>query len=270
MSEGKIKIKINKNLMSAIVIFDIDGVIRDVTNSYRRALADTVEHFTNNHYRPSMEDIDSLKAEGIWNNDWLGSQELIYRYFEQMGKSRDEINLNYEEIVDFFQRRYRGQNLEQPTSWDGYISSEPLLVSREYFEILDKNNLYWGFFSGATNGSAQYILQRRLGLENPVLVAMDDAPSKPDPTGLFLAVNLLEEKLSLDNSLPVIYLGDTVADIITVMKAKEIKPEREWIAVGVLPPHVSNDNEKGDKYRQQLIDSGASFVVNQITDFYDF
>lgn len=99
---------------------------------------------------------------------------------------------------------------------------------------------------------------------------MDDAPSKPDPTGLFLAVNLLEEKLSLDNSLPVIYLGDTVADIITVMKAKEIKPEREWIAVGVLPPHVSNDNEKGDKYRQQLIDSGASFVVNQITDFYDF
>lgn len=102
MGEGKIKIKINKNLMSAIVIFDIDGVIRDVTNSYRRALADTVEHFTNNHYRPSMEDIDSLKAEGIWNNDWLGSQELIYRYFEQMGKSRDEINLNYEEIVDFF------------------------------------------------------------------------------------------------------------------------------------------------------------------------
>lgn len=101
MGEGKIKIKINKNLMSAIVIFDIDGVIRDVTNSYRRALADTVEHFTNNHYRPSMEDIDSLKAEGIWNNDWLGSQELIYRYFEQMGKSRDEINLNYEEIVDF-------------------------------------------------------------------------------------------------------------------------------------------------------------------------
>ena len=31
-----------------IIVFDIDGVIRDVSGSYRRALADTVEYFTNN------------------------------------------------------------------------------------------------------------------------------------------------------------------------------------------------------------------------------
>lgn len=253
--------------MAAIAIFDIDGVIRDVTNSYRRALADTVEYFTNNNYRPSMEDIDNLKAEGIWNNDWLGSQELIYRYFETEDKSRDEINLNYEEIVDFFQRRYRGQNLEQPETWEGYISQEPLLVNQEYFEKLSQNELYWGFFSGATRGSAEYILERRLGLENPVLVAMDDAPSKPDPTGLFLTVNLLQARFTLDESLPVIYLGDTVADMMTVVKARAIKPEREWIAIGVLPPHVSNNALKREAYSQQLRENGAYQVVNQVTEF---
>lgn len=253
--------------MVAIAVFDIDGVIRDVTNSYRRALADTVEHFTNNKYRPSMEDIDNLKAEGIWNNDWLGSQELIYRYFEQEGKSREEIKLNYEAIVDFFQRKYRGENLEQPETWEGYISQEPLLVNREYFERLSENQLYWGFFSGATTGSARYILERRLGLENPVLVAMDDAPSKPDPTGLFLTVNLLQERFSLDDSLPVIYLGDTVADMMTVAKAREMKPERTWIAIGVLPPHLSNSPEKIEGYSQQLRESGATEVVNRVTEF---
>ena len=77
-----------KNKDIATVIFDIDGVIRDVTKSYRRALADTVAQFTQNAYRPTMDDIDTLKSEGIWNNDWEGSQEFIYRYWESQGKNR--------------------------------------------------------------------------------------------------------------------------------------------------------------------------------------
>lgn len=34
-----------KEQLTAIIIFDIDGVIRDVGNSYRKAIADTVEDF---------------------------------------------------------------------------------------------------------------------------------------------------------------------------------------------------------------------------------
>ncbi|MBC7969611.1 MAG: hypothetical protein H7Z11_05680, partial [Verrucomicrobia bacterium] len=75
--------------LGVVVIFDIDGVIRDVGGSYRRALADTVEHFTKGAYRPTPWDIDALKAEGIWNNDWEASQELLYRYFEAQGQSRN-------------------------------------------------------------------------------------------------------------------------------------------------------------------------------------
>ena len=96
--------------MMNIVIFDIDGVIRDVSRSYRRAIADTVESFTKSYYRPSIEDIDLLKAEGIWNNDWEASQELTYRYWESQGKTRREVLLDYQAIVTFFQARYRGKN----------------------------------------------------------------------------------------------------------------------------------------------------------------
>lgn len=252
--------------MKSIVIFDIDGVIRDVTGSYRRALADTVEYFTQNNYRPSMDDIDNLKAEGIWNNDWEGSQELIYRYFESIGKSRSDITYTYEEIVNFFQRRYRGSQPDKPETWEGYITTEPLLLTQEYFATLTANKSAWGFFSGATRGSAEYILKHRLGLENPVLVAMEDAPGKPDPTGLFLAVELIEQKLSLSSSLPVVYLGDTVADMTTIIKAKEIQPEREWVAVGVLPPHIQDDDNIS-KYSQQLFKAGANKVISKVTDF---
>ncbi|HIK38839.1 MAG: TIGR01548 family HAD-type hydrolase [Geminocystis sp.] len=255
--------------MTAFVVFDIDGVIRDVANSYSRAIADTVEHFTNQKYRPSLEDIDLLKSEGLWNNDWLASQELIYRYFEKQGLTRESVSISYEEIVDYFQRRYRGENLDNPDMWDGYISQEPILADKSYFDSLTQNGLYWGFFSGATRGSANYILQRRLGLENPVLVAMEDAPGKPEPTGLFLAVQLIAEKFSLppNNSLPVFYLGDTVADMMTVQQARKIHPQRQWIAIGVLPPHLHSDPYRKEKYRQILLNSGANDVIDKVTDF---
>ncbi|MFN7499873.1 MAG: TIGR01548 family HAD-type hydrolase, partial [Dolichospermum sp.] len=75
-----------------IVIFDIDGVIRDVSGSYRRALSDTVEYFTGQAYRPTAMDIDHLKSEGIWNNDWEASQELIYRHFVSQGQQREQLS----------------------------------------------------------------------------------------------------------------------------------------------------------------------------------
>jgi HAD superfamily phosphatase len=238
----------------AIVIFDIDGVIRDVGNSYRRAIADTVEHFTQGNYRPSLDDIDQLKSEGIWNNDWKASAELIYRYFEKQGQTRENLTLDYNIIVDFFQLRYRGKN------WDGYITTEPLLVTKQYLDQLTANQIGWGFFSGATRGSAEYILKQRLGLENPVLIAMEDAPGKPDPTGLFATIEQLENQ----DLTPVFYVGDTVADIKTVREAKQQQPERFWLGIGVLPPHVQDTLSRQESYGLTLKKSGAIVVLNNV------
>ncbi len=147
------EINLDQSAAEPIVIFDIDGVIRDVSGSYRRALADTVEHYTEGAYRPSQEEIDALKSEGIWNNDWEASQELIYRYFEGIGQPRPTssnphshfpISFNYEELVAFFQSRYRGPD---PTHWTGYICQEPLLVQTAYFDQLTQAGIPWGFLA---------------------------------------------------------------------------------------------------------------------------
>lgn len=245
-----------------LVVFDIDGVVRDVSGSYRRALADTVEQFTEGAYRPSQIEIDQLKSEGIWNNDWEASQELVYRYFETQGQSRSQLNLDYDTLVAFFQSRYRGTD---PQNWTGYICQEPLLLQPSYLEQLSAAGILWGFFSGATRGSATYVLEGRLGLKSPVLVAMEDAPGKPDPTGLFATVHQLEMH-SADALLPVIYVGDTVADMYTVEKARLLQPQRCWIGVGVLPPHVQVTAEHQDAYAAKLKDAGAAVVFSNVQE----
>lgn len=262
---------------SAIVVFDIDGVIRDVGGSYRRALVDTVQHFTQGAYSPSMADIDQLKAEGFWNNDWEASREMVYRHYESVGIGRSQVNLNYEELVGFFQKRYRGPD---PNHWTGYICQEPLLIGSDFLDELTQADIAWGFFSGATRGSASYVLERRLGLQGPVLIAMEDAPGKPDPTGLVETVQLLEERnavvgRSQDASishpggvaapLPVIYAGDTAADMQTVRNVRQSHPSRRWIGAGILPPHAQHSTEYAETYANHLLEAGADVVLKSVT-----
>ena len=244
-----------------IVVFDIDGVIRDVSGSYRRALSDTVEYFTTQAYRPTPTDIDNLKSEGIWNNDWDASQELIYRHFVSQGQNREKLPLDYENIVTYFQRCYRGTDTE---NWNGYICDEPLLAQPSYFQELTKSGIAWGFFSGATRLSANYVLEKRLGLQSPILIAMEDAPGKPDPTGLFATINILENGSNQKQT--VVYVGDTVADMHTVEKAKSVDNSRTWLGVGVLPPHVQEIAEVREAYTQKLIQAGAKIVFNNVQE----
>ncbi|MBD3882319.1 TIGR01548 family HAD-type hydrolase [Phormidium tenue FACHB-886] len=249
---------------SAIVVFDIDGVVRDVGGSYRRALADTVEEFTQGAFRPSQTDIDTLKAEGVWNNDWEASRELIYRYFEAQGKTRSHLGLDYGAVVASFQSRYRGANPDNPDGWTGYITQEPLLMQAAYLNQLTQSKIAWGFFSGATRGSATYVLQKRLGLPTPVLIAMEDAPGKPDPAGLLQVVSQLETQHDLGSSTPVLYVGDTVADMQTVEQARAEQPDRLWIAVGVLPPHAQQSPDYEVAYQRQLQQTGAAIILQNV------
>lgn len=243
----------------AIAVFDIDGVVRDVSRSYRRALADTVAHFTDGAYRPTPADIDRLKGEGSWNNDWKASEELIYRHYESQGRDRNTLALDYETIVAFFQVRYRGKQLDVPAAWDGYICDEPLLMSAEYLQSLSSAGIAWGFFSGATPASARFVLEQRLGITPTVLIAMGDAPDKPNPTGLITAA----QRLAANPQLPAIYAGDTVADILTVRRARYEASDRPWYAVGVLPPHLETASDR-DRYAQQLTEAGADCIVEGV------
>ncbi len=222
--------------------------------SYRRAIVETVHHYSG--VRPEAAAIDTLKAEGCWNNDWDASLELLRR--NGLGEPPA-----YAALVDVFNGFYFGGDPNgDPNDWKGFIGSEPLLVERCFFEALSEAGIAWGFVSGAEPPSARFVLEQRLGLNNPPLIAMGDAPDKPDPTGFLRLAAELSGGLGA-GSLPVAYLGDTVADVLTVQRARQQQSEQAFLSLAVAPPHLQAPEaaERRSQYEAQLLEAGADAVI---------
>ena len=239
----------------AVLLFDIDGVIRNVAGSYRRALAETVHHYSG--WRPDAATIDALKGEGRWNNDWEASLELLRR----LGQAPLPA---FAALVEVFSGFYFGGDpAGDPAGWRGFIGSEPLLVDAAFFARLNAAGIATGFVSGAEPPSARFVLETRLGLVNPPLVAMGDAPDKPDPTGLLGLAEALAGGALGPAAPPVGYLGDTVADVQTVARARQAVPQQAFRSLAVAPPHLHGPGQEAARrdYEQRLLASGADHLV---------
>ena len=249
--------------LRALLLFDIDGVIRDVGRSYRLAVTETVAHFSG--WRPPPGTVDALKAEGRWNNDWDASLELLRR------RRLQQPNLPLpprDAVVEVFSGLYFGRDDDSAVSqelqrWTGLIRQEPLLVDGAFFAALSGAGIGWGFVSGSEPPSARHVLEDRLGLSQPPLVAMGDAPDKPDPTGLLQLAEQLAARGHVPlPQLPMGYVGDTVADVLTVVHARRQEPQLRCKALAVPPPHVAAAGAPvRSAYQQQLLAAGADAII---------
>ncbi len=248
-----------------LVLFDIDGVIRSVENSYRLSLRKTVEIYTG--WEPSFNDIDSAKNEGIWNNDWDLSLELIKRHNKKKNASIT-IPLK-KDVIKCFNNFYFGNDMNiDSKDWTGFIKNEELLVDKKFFDILNKNKLIWGFVSGAELASAKFVLEKRLKLKSPPLIAMEDAPEKPNPRGFIqLSKKLLGDKFRSSN-IPIAYIGDTIADVMTVINARKKISNQKFISIGIAPPHLHLESRLKERnaYESNLRKAGANFILESIYD----
>ena len=191
----------SERLLSAIdkaLIFDMDGVLVDVSESYLEAIALTVEHFTKS--KPSMESIQTKRNQGNLNNDWDLTQALI----EDLGK-----DISSSEIVEVFQQLYLG------TENDGLKSNETWLFPRGVLEQLHSQHPIF-ILTGRPRLEAEFALNNS-GMKSffDAMITLDDTPvgkSKPDPWGL--------NKLLLNfNGTRAMYFGDTVDDIRAALAA---------------------------------------------------
>jgi HAD superfamily phosphatase len=134
-----------------------------------------------------------------------------------------------------------------------------LLVDPTFFASLSAADVAWGFVSGAEPPSAHFVLETRLGLRQPPLIAMGEAPDKPDPSGFLRLADALAAA-----TVPVAYLGDTVADVTTVVRARQERPAQRFISLAVAPPHLQNSPRRG-AYEEQLRAAGADAVIANTT-----
>jgi HAD superfamily hydrolase (TIGR01548 family) len=175
--------------VDSLIVFDMDGVLTEVSESYREAIVQTVEHFT--FKRVTCDLIQHDKDHGVWNNDWALSQHI----FADLG-----VELNYGAVVDYFNEIFIGRN------GDGLIQRESWFPRPGLLERLMKR-CGLAIFTGRLRYEADISL-RRFGAEvrfDPIVCADDVAAAKPAPDGL-LAIQRSKPGYSL------VYVGDTVDD----------------------------------------------------------
>jgi len=168
-----------------VLVFDMDGVLVDVTDSYRAAVTCAVEFFTGKIITP--EQIQDYKNQGGWNNDWLLSQKIC----ADLG-----VTVEYQTVVDRFNDFFLNQGLINQERW---LPRNGLLESlRERFEL--------AIFTGRTSWEAEITLKREGWWGRFLLVTANDvAREKPAPDGLLKIASLRRGKQLL-------YVGDTVDD----------------------------------------------------------
>ncbi len=176
--------------MEQIVVFDMDGVLAEVTESYRQAIVETVFHFTG--HRIERDVIQDYKNLGGWNNDWALSQKIAL----DLGTE-----LPYETVVDYFNEIFIG-----PNHGDGLISRESWFPEPGMLERLSQR-FGIALFTGRLKYEAEITLKRFAPgiVVDPMLCAEHVAKSKPAPDGL-LDIQRLKPGAKLW------YVGDTVDD----------------------------------------------------------
>src|SRR5437868_1683627 len=175
-----------------ILVFDMDGVLVDVSESYRETIAQTAEHFTG--VKVTRERIQEYKNEGGWNDDWRLTQHII----SDLGRE-----LPLHEVVAQFQKLFRGNGT------DGLMLREQWVARQGTLEKLSEQ-FRLAVFTGRPREEADLTLRRFAPglLFNPV-VAMEDVENhKPAPDGLLRITNAA------------FYVGDTVDDARAARAAK--------------------------------------------------
>jgi HAD superfamily phosphatase len=174
--------------MDQVLVFDMDGVLVDVSESYRETICATVRHFTGKEITKAQ--IQDLKNQGGWNDDW----SVSHHFTRQCG-----VEVPFQDVVDYFQGIFHGNGE------DGLIRRERWLAREGLFERLARR-FQLAVFTGRLRWEAELTL-RRFAPEicfAPVVGYDDVEKLKPAPDGLLKIASVAPGRLW--------YVGDTVDD----------------------------------------------------------
>lgn len=176
-------------------LFDLDGVLADVTDSQIRAIVETALSFG---LDVAQHDIEEMQARGEANDDWDLTRQLLVE---------GGVDASIEDVVGRYEAIYQGvdgisglKRNERPlvdiATWERWAATRPI-----------------GVVTGRPRRDAEEFLNR-FGLLGAisVLITKEDAPAKPSPAPVELALAGLGVTRAW-------MLGDTRDDIVAARQA---------------------------------------------------
>jgi HAD superfamily phosphatase len=216
-----------------LLVFDMDGVLVDVAESYRETIVQTVKHFSGRTI--SRDLIQDYKNQGGWNNDWA----LTERILRDFGGAVD-----YDTVVDRFNKLFAGHD-----GVEGLVTREQWIAAPDLLERLSKH-FQLAIFTGRMQWEAAITLKRFAGQVgfDPLICADDVTRPKPDPEGLLT----IRER---NQGRRLLYFGDVVDDARSARAA-------EVPFVGVVERRRAHRNQAVE----QLQAEGALAVIENINE----
>ncbi len=214
------------------IIFDVDGVLVDVRESFHRTIVDTVRFFTGR--RLVRSEIHRWKNRGGYNDDWKLTHALVRSLNHRVP---------YKTVKAQFERFYWGEHS------DGNVARERWELPRSTLARLARR-CELALFTGRTRKELNYSLTRfavRRYFRHMVTVEDVKRP-KPHPDGLLRILEGADPGRAL-------YLGDNVDDALAAKRAGVP-------FLGVLPRNSAVRRLRARRLREL----GARAILGTITE----
>jgi HAD superfamily hydrolase (TIGR01548 family) len=277
------------------VVLDVDGVLVDVAESYRRAIVESVAVVYGETV--DREAVQSFKDAGGFNNDWTltyalalyvlareegfdrsinaftdaiaaeggglnAAETVVERALDPAAYERVRGGWDRERLREVFQALYLGAELyreleggEPPLERPGFVHDEPVLLGGETRTALTRR-FDVGVLTGRPAAEATIALER-VGLDVPDdhRFTMDDWDGGKPDPDALIT---LAERFDAS---AVAFVGDTLDDVRTAHNAAAADPTREYYGIGVLTGGLT-----GESGRERYESEGADAVVGSVDE----
>jgi len=215
-----------------ILVFDVDGVLIDVRETFWRSALQTVEKLTGR--KATWAELRKWKRQPGNNDDWM----MTSRWATARG-----VPTTYEEAREAFKPFYWGSNGKP----GNVVKEKWLLTPKLVAKWARKREL--NLFTGRTRQEFAYSFERWPAAKHfRKVITMDDAPKKPFPDGLLAILGKRDPNSAL-------YLGDNVDDALSAQAAGVP-------FMGILPRGADDYRARAKKFR----DLGALRLLGRARD----
>lgn len=223
------------NFKAQAILWDMDGVIADVSKSYRQAIIQTALHFG---VEVLDGDISKAKSEGNSNNDWVLTKKLV--------DAKLKADIPLDAITSRFEEIYQGTE-----SSAGLWEKETMIPTIQVLEELHSRVPFAVVTGRPRADAAKFLDHFKISHLFETVVCMEDGPKKPHPHIVQLAMkNLRVEKAVL--------IGDTPDDMVAANYA------------GAVPLGILSPGERGNALvKQSLVESGAALIIENLEQLLD-